>query len=69
MVRRSLSQCIFMLLNFCCSVSDLKGCHLLQVLMRTESDEHIFKFLKAKFGYGIGRYCTPVTGFICHVVK
>ena len=24
--------------------------------MRIESDEHIFKFLKAKFGYGIGRY-------------
>jgi len=28
---------------------------LIKVLMRIESDEHIFKFLKAKFGYGIGR--------------
>ena len=26
--------------------------------MRIESDEHIFKFLKAKFGYGIGRYAS-----------
>ncbi|KAJ7337819.1 hypothetical protein OS493_007977 [Desmophyllum pertusum] len=25
------------------------------VLMRVESDEHIFKFVKSKFGYGIGR--------------
>ena len=48
------------------NVSDLRDCHLLQVLMRIESDEHIFKFLKAKFGYGIGRYCIPVTSFIRH---
>ena len=24
--------------------------------MQVESDEHIFKFLKSKFGYGLGRY-------------
>ena len=24
--------------------------------MRVESDEHIFKFVKSKFGYGLGRY-------------
>ena len=24
--------------------------------MQIESDEHIFKFLKSKFGYGFGRY-------------
>ncbi|XP_078373794.1 protein C-mannosyl-transferase DPY19L3-like isoform X1 [Oculina patagonica] len=28
---------------------------LIKVVMRIESDEHIFKFLKSKFGYGIGR--------------
>ena len=27
-----------------------------QVVLQIESDEHIFKFLKSKFGYGIGRY-------------
>lgn len=26
--------------------------------MKVESDEHIFKFLKSKFGYGIGRYAS-----------
>jgi len=55
-VMSSLSQCNSMLLNFYWNVLDLRGCHLLQVLMRIESDEHIFKFLKAKFGYGLGRY-------------
>ena len=34
------------------------SCCLLQVLMRVESDEHIFKFVKSKFGYGIGRYAS-----------
>ena len=29
---------------------------LFQVVLQIESDEHIFKFLKSKFGYGIGRY-------------
>lgn len=28
--------------------------------MRVESDEHIFKFLKSKFGYGLGRYVCNV---------
>lgn len=28
---------------------------VIKVVMRVESDEHIFKFLKSKFGYGLGR--------------
>ena len=27
-----------------------------QVVLQIKSDEHIFKFLKSKFGYGVGRY-------------
>lgn len=35
----------------------LAGCisFVSKVIFRIESDEHIFKFLKSKFGYGIGR--------------
>ena len=36
-------------------LSNLLIC-LFQVVLQIESDEHIFKFLKSKFGYGFGRY-------------
>ncbi|XP_015756900.1 PREDICTED: probable C-mannosyltransferase DPY19L3 [Acropora digitifera] len=32
--------------------------------IRVESDEHIFKFLKSKFGYGLGRYLYKVLFFL-----